>query len=153
MVSQLFDDAIVSATELKKNQRVWFEKAYKTPVSITHSKGRNFVLINRELMGTIYKTKEISEQLIKYCYEIKREDETGKFNSEVFPWAKNLSNEERRLFSEELMKSFVQLNGSNGLDLLEKVITEWQATAEALTNSQFMDVINSESARDYTEID
>ena len=101
----------------------------------------------------IYKTKEIGEQLIKYCYELKREDETDEFSSEVFPWTKHLSNEERILFSKELMESFLQLISVNDFEPFEEVISEWKATAEALTNPQLMDVVNTkDSDRSYSEI-
>jgi hypothetical protein len=154
MVPKIFDDTIVSATELKKNQKAWFEKAYNTPVSVTSSKGRNFVLINRELMSSIYKAKETGEDVIRYFYDLKKEADTGEFSSEVFPWAKYLGSEDRIKFGDELLSSFIQLVSTNNLDLIKEVISEWRATAEALTNAQFMDVVNTKkSDMNYTEIE
>lgn len=154
MVSNLFDDTIVSATELKKNQKTWFEKAYTSPVSITSTKGRNFVLINRELMSTIYKTKELSEELIKYCFDLKQETETGEFQSDAFPWAKYLSKEERATLGDELLRSFISLTGTDNMELINTVISEWKATAEALSNDKFMEIIHmKKSDRSFTKID
>ncbi|MBN2240407.1 MAG: hypothetical protein JW712_11590 [Dehalococcoidales bacterium] len=154
MVSTIFDDSIVSATELKKNQKYWFDKAYSTPVSITSSKGRNYVLINREQIGTVFKAKEISEELIRYCYELKKETETGFFTGDVFPWARFLNQDERMEFGDDLMKAFVIGSKLDDFELVGEVISEWKATAEALSNAEFMEVINTESSdRSYTEVD
>jgi hypothetical protein len=112
------------------------------------------ILISRESMRNIYKAQETGEEVIRYFHDLKKETETGELNSEVFPWAKNLDSEDRIKFGDELLSSFIQLVSTNNLDLIREVVSEWQATAEALTNAQFMDVVNTKkSDMNYTEIE
>ncbi len=154
MVTTLFADNIIPATELKNNQRVWFERAYKTPISITSTKGRNFVLINREQMHNLFLAKEYGENILRYCNELKKETETSEFNSQVFPWAKYLSADERMKFADEVVSAYAQIVHTNSWDILEEVISSWKATAEALTNLEFMKVVNTKkSDRGYIEVD
>ena len=154
MVSILFGDKIISATDLKNNQKRWFDIAHKTPVSITNRRGRNYVLINREQVHNMFLMKEYAEKIVKYCYELKKEEEQGNFISDVFPWAKYLSKEERMEYHDELINAFTELMNTNNWSNLDEIITSWEATAEALTNSKFMEVVSSEHPqRAYREVE
>jgi len=154
MVNTLFGDAIISSTELKNNQRRWFEKACRVPVSITNSRGGQFVLINREQVHNLFLAKEYAEKILKYCHELRDENETGKFDSDVFPWARNLSKDDRLAYRDELVASFAKLISTNDWYDMDEVISSWEATAEALTSSEFMEIVNSDtSQRKYVEVE
>ena len=81
-------------------------------------------------------------------------EEQDNFISDIFPWAKHLSKEERIEYRDELITAFTELIHTNNWSILDEIISSWEATAEALTNSKFMEVVNSEpSQREYVEID
>jgi hypothetical protein len=85
--------------------------------------------------------------------EQKRKPETGEFESEVFPWAGHLNSDERMSFCDELVKAYSEAAGTDNREGIERVIDEWKATAEALTNKRFMDEVNKQpSERSYTEV-
>lgn len=152
MATTLFSDAIISATELKNNQRKWFTRALETPVTITNRGGRQFVLINREQIRNLVLVRDYSEQVVKYCQEV--QEKKGDFTSDVFPWTQYLSKEDRLEFRDELVSVFAELIRNNNWANLEEIIGSWEATAEALTNSRFMEVVNSEPGqKEYVEID
>ena len=152
MVTTLFGDKIISATDLKNNQKAWFAKAEKAPVSITQSGGKQFVLINREHIHILYLVREYSEKLLKYCQELLNNTET--FSSNVFPWAKYLSKQDRVEFRDELMLAFDQMINNHGGQDLEEIISSWESTSEALQNEEFMRVVNDTPGhREYVDID
>jgi hypothetical protein len=154
MVTTLFSDAIISSTELKNNQRRWFERACRAPISITNRGGRNFVLINRDQVHNLFLAREYAEKILKYCHELKDATDTGEFASDVFPWAKNLSYDERLEYRDELVSTFTEVIHTNDWSVMDEVISSWEATAEALTNKEFMEVVNSDPVkRKYVEVE
>jgi hypothetical protein len=58
------------------------------------------------------------------------------FPWDLFPWALHLSLADRRVFVLEVLQAVQKRDGSQ----LEELLGEWQATAETLSNSQFMQV-------------
>jgi len=56
------------------------------------------------------------------------------FPWDLFPWAHSLSVEDRRTFLLEVIQAVQQRDRRQLVELLE----DWQATAEALTNTHFM---------------
>jgi PHD/YefM family antitoxin component YafN of YafNO toxin-antitoxin module len=154
MNNVMFDDSIISSTELKKNQKKWFDKASKTPVSITNRNGKQFVLLNREQARELLLAKEYAEIIFKFVSDLKRESGTEQFSSAVFPWAKNLSRDDRLAFCDELILAFAELININRWLALKDTIESWKATAEALTNPKFMEVVNSKpNERKFTKIE
>ncbi|MBI4304060.1 MAG: hypothetical protein HY665_06975, partial [Chloroflexi bacterium] len=154
MVNTLFGDEIISSTELKNNQKKWFDRALKAPISITNTGGRQFVLINREQVRNFVLARDYLELILKYCKEMSHGLEIGKFVSEAFPWAKHLEEHDRLVFANELISALNEVVHTNNWSELEEIIGSWQATAEALTNSKFMEVVNSERGkREYQEVE
>ena len=146
MTTTLFGDTIISSTELKNNQKKWFDKALETPISITNRAGRHFVLINREQVRNLMLIRSYSEKIVKYSQEVKAQKDTDNFVSDVFPWAKNLNRDERAEFRDELISAFIELMHINNWKHLDEIIGSWEATAEAVTNSRFMEVVNTDSS-------
>ena len=154
MNSIIFDDSIISSTELKKNQKRWFDKALKSPVSITNRSGKQLVLLNREQAHYLILARDYAEKIIKYSNDIKKEIKAEGFNSDVFPWAKNLSKDDKIAFRDELIFTFAELLNTNEWSALDEIIESWKATGEALTNSKFMEVVNSKPGdRKFTKIE
>lgn len=153
-INTLFGDEIITSTDLKTDQKRWFNKAFKTPVSITNRGGKKFVLINREQVRGLFLTKEYAEKIVRYCHELREQNEKVDFSSDVFPWARNLSKEERLEYRDELMSAFSILIHNNNWEDLDEIISSWKATAEALANPEFMKVVKSGPAkRKYVEVE
>jgi hypothetical protein len=154
MEATLFSDEIISSTDLKNNQKKWFERALKSPVSITSCKGKSFVLMNREQIQDTYAAKEYAEKIILFLIEVKSNKSAPGFASVVFPWAKYLNTAERSEFLDDLMSTFKIVIATGDWPRIGDVVESWEATAEALTNSKFMDnVALSEDKKEYTVID
>jgi hypothetical protein len=85
MDATLFGDVIISQTDLKTNQKTWFDKAYKSPVSITGRKGRSFVLLNREQAQNTFSANNYAVKILEYLNEIQRLHDNK--SGGVFPWA------------------------------------------------------------------
>jgi hypothetical protein len=148
----LFGDSIITPTDLKTNQKHWFDKAHKSPVSITGRKGRAYVLINREQMQDTFIVKNYAVKIIDYFMEIRNPGKTQQ--TSVFPWSIHLNESERKEFLNELVASFNEsLHGGNW-SLLEETIGSWKATAEAITNKKFMKVLAAgEKQQGYTAVE
>jgi hypothetical protein len=154
MATTVFDDEIISSTDLKNNQKRWFDRAMKSPVSITNRGGRKLVLINRDQIHSLVQAKDYAEKILKYSLVLKVEMETGRYDGDIFPWAASLTREDRLAFRDELVAVFDRLIRADDWAPLDKVIDSWQATAEALTNRKFMEVVNSTPARrKYKEVE
>jgi hypothetical protein len=149
----LFGDAIISQTDLKTDQKKWFDRANKSPVSITGPKGKSFVLINREQAQNTFSTINYAVKILEYFKAI-RDSRDSNSTLGVFPWAVHLNDKERNELANELITAFNECLHSNDWTLLEETIKSWKATAEALTNSRFTKIIGaSEDTKEYTSID
>ena len=153
MDSTLFGDAIISQTDLKTDQKKWFDRANKSPVSITGPKGKSFVLINREQAQNAFSTNNYAVKILEYFKAIQDSRDS---NSTIgaFPWAIHLNDNERKELLNELVTAFNECLHSNDWTLLEETINSWKSTAEALTNSRFVEIIDArEDSKEYTSID
>ena len=152
-INTIFGDEIITSTDLKTNQKRWFNRALKTPVSITN-RSKKFVLINREQVRGLFFVKDYAEKIVRYCHELREQNENTDFTSDVFPWVRSLSKEERMEYRDEIMSAFSTLIHGNKWEDLDEIISSWKATAEALTNSEFMEVVETNPAkRKYVEIE
>ena len=120
-----------------------------------------FPLINREQISNLVCANNYSEKIVKYCKEIAEEKDDENSSSDVFPWTKHLNKEEKLEFRNELVDAFTEIVNNNdwlNKDInwsnIDEIIDSWEATAEALTNPKFMEVVNTPSAhRKYIEIE
>jgi len=150
----MFDDEIVSATELKNNQKKWFDRALKSPVSITNRKGKKLVLINREQVHDLVIIKEYAEMILSFCSDLEKSESIGEFMCSVMPWSQYLSKQERLLMRDELITNFNNAIHSGNWAELDEVTASWKATAEAQSNRRFMEIVNTPGQnREYTEIE
>ena len=148
----LFGDLIITPTDLKTNQKRWFDKAHKSPVSISGRKGRSYVLINREQAQDTFTAKNYAVKIINYFTEVKHSPGSGATSS--FPWSSHLNETERKEFLNELIASFNESLHAGNWSVLEETIDSWKATAEGLSNKKFMRVLAAgEQQQEYTPVE
>lgn len=145
----LFNDEIVTATELKARQKMWFEKAWRTPVSVTSGK-KKLVIVNRETARQMYAFNYYADLLIRLGRELRANPSGG---SAVFPWMTHLNAGEVNEFYDELLAGFEEAAGHNQWDQLEDLLADWQATAEARSNPATADLLNNRDRREYVRLD
>jgi hypothetical protein len=149
----MFGDPIISSTELKNNLGKWFEQASKTPVSITNTNGRSFVLLSRENARKAFLSSHYCSLILRFVAESEKKNGTEACLS-VFPWANKLSDQDRAEFIHELLTSFVPAAKTDTWTDIEELINSWEATSEALSNELFMEEVNSEpNSRSYTQVE
>jgi hypothetical protein len=152
MDATLFGDVIISQTDLKTNQKTWFDKAYKSPVSITGPKGRAFVLLNREQAQNTFSANNYAVKILEYLNEIQRLHDNKSVG--VFPWAVYLNDNERKEMLNDLVEAFNGCVHTNDWTAIEESIESWKATAEALTNARFVKIAGTaEDTKEYTSVD
>jgi len=124
MIATIFSDFIVNATDLRKNQRDWLEKAYENPITINYGQ-KQLVIMNRDLIRSMYMRNHYTEFVIKVCEDFLKERK-----STIIPWVEYLSDEEKLQFHKELITSAMRLFVTDNSNQLEELIDDWKATAE-----------------------
>lgn len=139
MVSTVFSDFIVSATDLRNNQKRWLEKAYDNPITISYGR-RQLAIMNREQVGKLYAEKYYVELVLKACEEFVKEQ-----GSHTFPWLEYLVDEEKTEFHKELLTYVMKSIITGDWTPLEHLIEDWKATAEAATNPEIAKMLQGKA--------
>jgi len=71
MASTVFSDTIVNATDLRKNQKQWLERAYNKPITVNYGR-RQLAIMNREQVNKLYMATHYLELVIKVCDEFEK---------------------------------------------------------------------------------
>ena len=124
MVSTVFSDDIVRATDLRTKQREWLERAYEKPITVSYGK-KQLAIMRREQVGRLVTTNYYLELVIKACNEFEKEGE-----SKTFPWTESLSEGDRLQFHKELLTNALKSTVTGDWAQLEYLIQDWKATAE-----------------------
>jgi len=124
MVSTVFSDTIVNATDLRNNQKQWLERAYNKPITVSYGR-KQLAIMNREQVSKLYMATYYLELVIKVYDEFEKE---GK--SKTFPWVENLSEGDRLQFHKALLTNALRSVITNNWTQLEYLIQDWEATAE-----------------------
>ena len=124
MVTTAFSDEIVNATELRKQQAHWLNKAKTKPVTITYGSSK-LTILNRDKIRDLYLQNSHLERALKYCNEF-----ADKKKSSVFPWIDYLDVEERIEFYREYLNTITLAIITEDWDNVETLIYDWKATAE-----------------------
>ena len=128
MVSTVFSDDIVNATDLRKNQKHWLDRACVNPVTVKY--GHNgLAIVNREQIRSLWIQKHYTEQVLRYCQEF-----VEGLKSDTFPWAEYLNDEEKAQFHKELLSSVMKAIVTDNWAPLGHTIEDWKATAETAQN-------------------
>jgi len=135
MASTVFSDTIVNATDLRKNQKQWLERAYNKPITVNYGR-RQLAIMNREQVNKLYMATHYLELVIKVCDEFEKKGE-----SKTFPWAENLSKDDRLQFHKELLTNALRSVVTSNWTQLEYLIEDWKATAEVEGASELAEAL------------
>jgi hypothetical protein len=139
MATTMFGDQVVLATELKKKQRYWFDRARQTGgVTIVQGKVADLVLAPRQrvaVAATAVFYARTAAQFLREMITLKR----SPAESAVFPWLRDLDNEEQETFLHEFVDAFARCSTTEDWRPLEELLEDWQATAEAHRNPDLIE--------------
>ena len=132
MVTTVFSDEIVNASELRTKQRHWLSMAAKRPVTVTDGSNR-LTIYNREKIRDLFIQKYYSELFIKYCNEFLEKDK-----NRTIPWLQYLDESEQKQFHKEFLTSVISAIVTDNWDQVEVVLADWKATAETENDPEAM---------------
>ena len=131
MRGTLFGDEVVLATDLKKRQRYWLERARQTGwVTIVQGKAADLVLASRRKVAQAVEAAARGEQTAQFLREVlvlgRKPAESG-----VLPWLADLDEQEGQKFLRELVEAFARSSTTGSWDEFDELLDDWRATAEA----------------------
>jgi len=133
MVSTVFSDFIVNATDLRKNQKQWLERAYNNPITVSYGR-KQLAIMNRDQISKLYMKEYYAELVLSACQEFMEG-----LRSNTFPWMEYLSDEEKTQFHKELLTSATKAIFSDNWVHLEHLIADWKATAETAQHPEIVE--------------
>ena len=139
MITLIFSDEIVNATELKNRQRYWLDKASSIPVTVTHG-SRKLTIVDRNTIRNLYLQKFYSGLTIKYCEELLKHEA-----SSTFPWLEFLDNEEKAEFHNELIEGVIEAMSNDDWSRIGELIDDWKATAETKSSPDVVKALTTET--------
>jgi hypothetical protein len=105
MEKTMFSDEVVQATDLKNRQRYWFDRARKTGgVTIIQGKVADLVLAPRQRVAETAEAAAHAKTAAQFLREIITLGQPPA-ESSVFPWLRDLDEEEQQ----EFLREFVDL--------------------------------------------
>jgi hypothetical protein len=137
MVTTVFSDEIVNATQLRARQSHWLTMASRRPVTVTYGSTK-LTILNREKIRNLYAQIHHLELFIKYCNEIMYGTK-----SEAFPWAEYLDGEEKDQFRNEYINSIMKATVTEHWDVVEDLLEDWKATAETGSNPDLVKALKT----------
>lgn len=139
MVKMMFSDEIVLATDLKRRQRYWFERARQTGgVTIVQGKVADLVLASRKKVAEAAETATHARTAAQFLREIITLERTPA-ESVVFPWLGDLDDEEQQEFLRDFVDLFARCSTTGEWVRLDELLEDWQATAAAHRNPELME--------------
>lgn len=150
----VFSDEVVQVTELKRNQRYWLDRARKTGgVTIVQGKLADLVLAPRQAVAKNAQVVHYAKMMSQFFLETVKSDRELK-NSVVFPWFKDLDEEDRQEFYRELVETFAECMATGRWDVFDELLEDWQATAEADRNRELLEAWRTRGrAEDYIPLE
>lgn len=132
MVTTVFSDEIVNATQLRAKQSHWLAMASRRPVTVTYG-ARKLTILNRETIRNLFIQAHYLELFTSYCNEFMKGMRSSKF-----PWIEYLDSEEKKQFHEEFVNSLMVAVVTGDWDAVETLLGDWKATAETESNPDLM---------------
>ncbi|OGO41783.1 MAG: hypothetical protein A2Z04_06260 [Chloroflexi bacterium RBG_16_57_9] len=143
MTKTVLSDEVVLATDLKKRQRYWFDQARKKgSVTIVQGKTADLVLARRQGVAKATEAAahaKTAAQFLREVITLKRKPS----ESAVFPWLRDLDDDEQQEFLSEFVDSFAHCSTTGDWAPLEEILEDWQATAIAHRNVELVDAWNT----------
>jgi len=148
MINTMFADSIVNATDLRKNQKRWLEKAYYEPITVNYGR-KQLAIMNRDKVSKLYMANYYTEIVLKACQEFRDSNE-----SSIFPWVAYLHDAEKAAFYNELLNCTIELIITGNWNELELLIEDWKATAEVERDPELVKVLMAEGdSSQYVEVE
>jgi hypothetical protein len=139
MANTVFSDEIVLATDLKKRQRHWFDRARETGgVTIVQGGVADLVLVRRQQVAETVEAVAHARTAAQFLREIITL-ERSPAESVVFPWLGDLDNEDQQEFLHEFVDAFAQCSSTGEWTMLDELLDDWQATAIACRNPELVE--------------
>jgi hypothetical protein len=142
MVTTVFSDEIVNATELRAKQSHWLTMAARRPVTVTYG-SRKLTILNREKIRNLFIQAHYLELFVKHCNEVVKGTK-----SNAFPWIEHLDDEEKRQFHEEFIDSIMMAIITEDWDGVETLLEDWKATAETESDEEIMKALGAKQEPD-----
>ena len=147
VMETLFSDHVVNASDLRSNQKHWFEEALKRPVTINYSR-KQLAIMNREHARDLFMRARFADLALAACRDL----EKGSI-FETFPWLESLSKKEKTEFREGLLDCFAKASKTSRWNDMEDLIGDWKATAEAKQHPEIVKALKHEgSSADYVAL-
>lgn len=136
MPETIFGDAVAIATDLKKRQRYWFNRARETGgVTIVQGNLADLVLAPRQKVAVAAEGAVHAREAAQFLREIiTLRRSPGE--SAIFPWLGDLDPEEQQEFVREFVDVFARGMTTGEWTQWEELREDWQATAEAHRNPE-----------------
>ena len=136
----MFRDDVVHATELKRNQRHWFDRARQTGgVTIVQGRRADLVLASRRVVAENMETAQRAQLIGQFLLEWLRAENGSLVDSVIFSWLADLDQTERQQFHADLIKVFAECVTRGDWTALDELLENWQATAEANRTQGLLD--------------
>jgi hypothetical protein len=142
MINTIFSDEIVNSSDLRNNQKHWFEVACEKPITINFGR-KQLAVINREELGNLYTTIHFMEMVLKVCEELEKEAE-----SRTLPWINSLTEEDKTVFSREFKDTALHAVDTGNWTELEFLLEDWKATAEVENHPELKEALMKDSNTD-----
>lgn len=148
MMSTVFSDYIVNATELRKNQKLWLQKACKAPVTVSYGH-RQLAIVSREQISKLYADKFWMELVLKVSQELAKG-----VNSVTLAWVEYLSDEDKEKLHSELLACAIKSIITGNWVRMEHLLQDWEATAETERHPDIVKAVeDEETAGEYVSVE
>lgn len=139
MSKTMFSDEVALATDLKRRQRYWFDRARETGgVTIVQGGVADLVLVPRQSIAETVEAIAHTRTAVQFLREVitlgRRPAESA-----TFPWLQDLDDEEQQGFLREFVDVFACSLASGDWGPFDELLEDWQATAEARRNPNLME--------------
>jgi len=133
----VFSDEIVQATELKRNQRHWFDRARQVGgLTIVQGKQADLVLAPRAVVAAHTRAAYYARLMGQFFLETVGQERAS--GSAVFPWLADLDQDDQLVFRRAIARAFADCSATNRWEELDELLEDWQATAQANRNPDLM---------------
>jgi hypothetical protein len=126
MVTTLFSDEIVNASELRAKQKHWLAKAYERPITVTNG-SHKLTIFNRDKIGKLFLQNHFLSLAVKYCADNK-----------AIAWTGYLTEKERDEFRNEFLGAIKMALVNDRWHEVDVLLDDWKATAETKQNKEVM---------------
>ena len=141
MVTMVFSDKIVNASQLRNSQKKWFDTALREPVTVTYGAG-NLAIYNRDKFCDLYRKLHFAELALRICSEVSKGEK-----STVVPWLEYLDAEDKKQFHDEFLSGVLKAATTDNWDEVQVLLEDWKATAEAVHTPEIVRALKTKTPK------